>query len=228
MTAPPARPHRVARPGRTRRTAPAAEQGFTLLELLIAMGIGVVVITLVMMSLGLYVQTGDNGVAMGQADSNADLVLAQIQREIVGTNVIFNPATEGTNAGTGIPPGFSLRVLTAAAGQTTCVQWRVLGSGAGPLAGDLQTRSWPNGEPSKVTQWSTIATGVDNAATQPPFVLDTTSGYGHRLLDVDLVIRAAHTPRSDAVTQVRASFSALDAEFFSPTDRQFCTPVPSP
>jgi len=194
------------------------DDGFTLVEMMIAMLIATIVIGLVTLSLPLSLKLGDNTAAMAHANDKADIALATIGHQVVSANIIFNPATEGTKAGTRISPGFSLRLLTDSKGQTVCVQWRL-------TAGSLEVRSWPNGA-SNATEWSTIATKVDNTTTKPPFVLASTSHYGNRLLEVDLYLQSNIT-KPPASTRVRSSFAASDAEFFSPNDTQFCTPVPA-
>lgn len=200
--------------------------GFTLLELLIALTIGVVVLGLVMTSLAVFLRTGYNGVALAQSNDKANVVFTEIGQQVVGADIVFNPTTEGTNAGTGIAKGFSLRVLSTASGRTTCVQWRVVEPTPPAATEDLEVRSWPNGEPTRASSWSTLVTGLVNATTKP-FALPGTTAYGGRLLEVDLVFRAAGTS-SSATTEFQSSFDAANAEFFSGTHSQFCTPVPAP
>lgn len=200
------------------------DDGFTLIELLVAAAIGLVILSVVMASLPVFVETGQNGVALGQADNRANTAVSEIEQQVIAGQVIFDPTTEGTHAGahfqTSPGPGYSLRVLSSATTPTACYQWRV-------ITHDLQVRSWPNDTPTRVTSWVTLATGIENAgSTQKPFSLATTKAYGNRLLDVDLVLKSSHT--TSATTRVRTSIAANDAEFFTKTDVQFCTPVPTP
>lgn len=202
---------------RTKAESHENEAGFTLVELLIAMGLGSLVVGLAFAAFGVFSNAGNTAVAIGKSTSAADTALAQIQSQVESANVLFNPATEGTRAGAGIPAGFSLRILTVVKGATTCEQWRV-------SSGDLQKRTWATGSTSSVP-WATITTGVSNPRTEPPFSLASTTAYGGRMVNVDLVITASSNNRSGATT-VDDSFTAFDAEFFSSSDTQFCTPVP--
>lgn len=197
------------------------EDGVTLIELLIAISLGFLVLLMVMGSLTLIVKTGDNGLAAGRANDQASLALADIKRQVVSAYVLFNPATEGGNAGAATPAGFSLRLLTPVGGQTSCDQWRLVGT-------QLEQRSWPEGDAASVTPWATVATGLENSGSQPPFALDPAPIYGGRLLDVDLVLKASTSLGASNTTEVKASFTASNAEFFPSSHTQFCTPVPKP
>lgn len=207
-----------------------------MLELLVAMTIGVVLMGIAMLSITTFLQTGYNGVASGQANDRAALALTLIRRQVVNADVIYNPATEGSNAGPTVPAGFSLRMLTAGARTTapratslatatvpTCVQWRLLATGT------LEDRSWPTGHttPESVRSWRTVATGITNPTVRAPFTLDPTGAYGHRVLKIQFVL--PDTTKSTGTTiSITTSVTALDAQFFAPTAAQFCSPVPAP
>jgi len=195
------------------------EDGFSLVEILVAMGMAMTVLALVAASLAVDLKSSNNSVSVNRENQLANIALLQIQHQATAANVIFNPATEGTKAGNGIPKGFSLRLLTVTGSGTTCEQWRVVTT-------KLELRSWPDGQASQVSAWRTVITGIANPATQPPFTLDSTPAYGNRILKVDLEVRDGGP--SVPPTRVATSFSATDAQFFSPTDTQFCTPTPTP
>ncbi|MDA8356174.1 MAG: type II secretion system protein [Actinomycetota bacterium] len=208
---------RVVRAFEERRRTGRREDGFSLVEILVAMGVAAIVLSLVTASLAVTLKESNGTLAVNQENQLANSVLAQLQQQVTAANVVFNPATEGTNAGAGIPAGFSLRLLIVGRSGTTCEQWRVLTS-------HLELRSWPEGQPGQASVWRTVASQVTNPATQPPFALASTSSYDNRVLDVDLDIRTGGSPVP--ALAVRTSFAATDAQFFSPTDTQFCTPVP--
>lgn len=197
------------------------ESGLTLIELMIAISLGVLVLVLVLGSLTLALRTGDNGLAAGKANDKLSLAMTEIKKQVVSAYVLFNPATEGSKAGSAIPAGFSLRLLSPSTGQPRCDQWRLAGT-------VLEDRSWIDGNATSATPWATVATGVVNPADQPPFALAATTEYGGRLLNVNLVVSASTTLGSNTTTQVQASFTAANAEFFPPSHTQFCTPVPRP
>ena len=211
------------------------EEGFSVLEMLIAMMIGMVLLGLVMVSLSTFLQTGYDGVASGQANDNAALTMTVIRRQVVNADVLYNPANEGSNAGPTLPSGFSLRMLTAGARTTappetvlgtitvpTCVQWRLL------KTGNLQDRSWPTGHPTTVRSWHTVMTGlVNRRPTTPPFKLDMTGAYQHRVLKLTLMLPETVKSTGTSLT-LRSSVTALDAQFFAPTASEYCSPVPTP
>ena len=217
-----------------RRGVRRDQEGFSILELLVAMVIGMVLLGLVMVSLSTFLQTGYDGVASGQANDNAALTMTVIRRQIVNADVLYNPAGEGTNAGATVPSGFSLRMLTAGARTTapaatpsgsvtvpTCVQWRLL------KTGDLEDRSWPTGHPTTVRPWRTVMSGLVNPTSTPPFTLDMTGAYQHRVLKLTFVLPET-VRRGGASLSMRSSVTALDAQFFAPTASEYCSPVPSP
>ncbi len=207
--------HRI----RERRRERAGEQGFSLVEILVAMGVATIVLALVATSLAVDLKTNNESVAVNHENQLANDALIQIQQQTSSANLVFNPATEAAKAGTGIPAGFSVRLLSVTASGTTCEQWRVVTT-------RLEQRSWPEGSPDQVSGWREVIRGVVNPTTRPPFVLATTSVYDNRVLSVDLVVRTGG-PTAPS-TRVTTSFSATDAQFFSPSDTQFCTPTPTP
>lgn len=197
-----------------------------MLELLVAMTIGVVLMGVAMLSITTFLQTGYNGVASGQANDKAEIALTIIRRQVVNADVIYNPATT-------VPAGFSLRMLTAGAQTTaplttplaaatvpTCHQWRLLSTGT------LEDRSWPTGHTTLVRSWRTVATGITNPPGHAPFTLDPTGSYGHRVLKIQFVLPDT-TKSSGTTISITTSVTALDAQFFAPTAAQFCSP-PSP
>lgn len=198
------------------------EAGFTLVELAVALAIGITLLTLVLVSLTNTIQTGLDAVASGHANSNNNLALNEIQREVVSSDVIYNPATKTPKATTILPPtgsgGYLLRLLTNYKDSTTCVQWRLT------TAGKLQFRSWSINRPTTVKHWETIVTGL--LTTTPPFSTSTTRvSYGSRILTVSLIARSgAASTHLNLKAEVSASFPSLDAEFYPTTAPNYCTP----
>jgi hypothetical protein len=185
------------------------------------------VMTAVITTMSTFLTATNSAIKLGQADDQATLVMDQLEHQIVSANVLYNPATEGTNAGTNpdttaIPAGFSLRIYTQIHGVATCEQWRVFDTGV------VQSRSWTDTSTPVVVRWIQQMTGVVNPSTTPPFVLDSTSQYGDRVLDVDLIVQTGAS-KSNTIT-VTSSITARNAEFYqsATADTADCTPVPSP
>jgi len=221
-------------PGRAERTMreerrARAEHGVVVLELVVASVVLVVVSMMGFIATQATLRVSSSGLAKAQATTVSAVALSQLREETSSANILYDPANEGSNAGrspdgTSIPAGFSLRIYTQANGIFTCMQWRVLDTGA------LQTRSWSdqwqtNGE---VGNWVSLLTGITNPTGTPPFVLDQGANYGgsasSRLLDVDLLLGAKNLAQP---VEVQSSIAGRDAEYY-PQNTGDCTPVPTP
>jgi hypothetical protein len=193
-----------------------------------AMAMLSVVIVMGFEAVGTVLGVGNGALGRSQSTTVAALAMTQLRQETVSANILFNPATEGTNAGTSpdgsaVPAGFSLRIYTQTNGVFTCVQWRVLDTGA------LQLRSWSDLWQSNgvVRNWTTLMTGISNPVSTPPFALDPGANFGgsvsSRLLDVDLMVNS----NKQSSVEVRASIAGRDAEYY-PQNTGNCSPVPTP
>ena len=206
------------------------DAGFTAIEIIVAMGMLVVVMGMGMEAVGTMLGVGNQAISTRQASAVSALAMNELRQEAVSANILFNPATEGTNAGNNpdgpaVASGFSLRIYTQTNGVFTCVQWRVLNTGV------LQVRSWSdlwqtNGV---VRGWSTQLSGVVNASNNPPFMLDSGANYGGtsngRLLDIDLLVRGSNG--APGPIDFKASIAGRDAEYY-PQNTGDCSPVPTP
>lgn len=164
-----------------------------------------------------------------QSATVSALAMHDLSQEAMSANIVFDPSTEGSNAGTNpdgssIPAGFSLRIYTQNNGIFSCVQWRLVDTGV------LQVRQWSDG--STPPGWSSLLSGVVNYSPpspfsgQPkPFVLDAASSYyggsssGGRLLDVDLILDQHKT---ETPIEVRTSIAGRDAWYY-PANSGFCS-----
>ena len=190
----------------------ARDEGFSLLELMIALTIGMVVLGLVMLSLSTFLQTGYDGVATGQANDRAALALTALRRQVVNADIVYAPTTTG----------FSVLLLTALEKQgswTTfaCAQWHLAPTGT------LYDLTWANGQPRPHGTGNPVATGIVNPKpSTPPFTLDlSSSAFGHRILKVDFVLPET-TQTSGTTLSIQSSITALDGQFYAPTAPQFC------
>ncbi len=204
------------------------EGGFTLIEVVIAMGVLVVVLTLSMQAVSTVLGLSTLATSTGYANEQAALAMTELRQEIISADILFNPASEGSDAGTNpdgsaIPAGFSLRVYTELNGLPECVQWRLLNTGA------LESRSYSNQWQTDgvVSLWSTLETGVTNPVSNPPFSIDTGANFGgtsgSRLVDVTLDFD--QTTKPVTMIQDQTSVAARDAEYY-PGNTGDCSPVP--
>jgi hypothetical protein len=189
-----------------------------------------VVLTLSMQAVSTVLGLSTLAASTGYANEQASLALNQLRQEIISADILFNPATEGSNAGTNadgssIPAGFSLRIYTELNGIPECVQWRLLDTGA------LETRSYSDEWQTDGAEghWSTLETGVTNPTSDPPFSIDAGANFGgssgSRLVDVTLDFD--QTTKPVTMIQDQASIAARDAEYY-PGNTGDCSPAPPP
>jgi hypothetical protein len=216
------------------------EDGFNMVEIVFAMGIMMVVLMVGMVAASTAVDVEAQATGKGQATTQVVAALTELRQEIVSANIIFDPAddlyTSGPDSGANyaganpdgskISAGWSLRIYTQLNGNSMCVQWRLLDSGA------LQTRLWTpswsqsSGQEGTVYPWDTLATNVVN--TQAPFSLNYSANYGgsnSRLVIVTLLASARDAKVSPQLLQ--SSIAARDAEYY-PANTLDCYPVPTP
>ena len=212
------------------RWTPSVEAGFTALEMVMAMALLVMVMLMGFKAVQIVLSVGNTTLSQSQATTAASLALTEMRQEVTSANILFNPATEGSNAGTNadgstIAPGFSLRIYTQTNGIFTCIQWRVLDTRI------LQVRTWSNlWQTNGVVQgWTTLLTGIANPTSTPPFVLDEGANYGgtgsSRLLDVNLVLNTNNLQGNPV--NIQSSIAGRDAEYY-PQYSADCSSVPTP
>lgn len=205
------------------------EAGFTAVEMAIACAVLVIVALMGFAAMGSTLSGSTQDLAKAQATTVSGAALNELRLEATSANILYNPANEGTNAGTNadhtsIPAGFTLRLYTQTNGILNCIQWRLLDTGA------LQVRSWSNDWQTNgvVGNWSTLLSGLTNPSNTPPFVLDQGTNFGgsssSRLLDVDLILGGKSIAQP---VKIQSSIAARDAEYY-PQNSGACTPVPSP
>lgn len=211
------------------KTPKRPEVGFTAVEMAVACSVLLLVALMGFAAMSSTLSGSTQDLAKVQATTSSGEALSELRLEATSANVLYNPATEGSNAGTNtdgtsIPAGFSLRIYTQANGLLTCIQWRVLDTGA------LQVRNWSNNWQTNgiVGNWSTLLTGVTNPSSTPPFVLDQGANFGgsssSRLLDIDLVLGGKNMVQP---VKIQSSIAGRNAEYY-PQNSGFCSAVPSP
>jgi prepilin-type N-terminal cleavage/methylation domain-containing protein len=167
-----------------RRLEPEEDDGgFTLIEMMIVMFLLTLVFSLCTLSIVTVQRQVNTDYARGQTVDQVRLAIQQMDRQIRSGNLFYQPTSNGTQ----------LVIFTQANGNQRCVEWQVSG-------GAIQTRSWTqtwqtDGSPS-VEPWSTIATGIINSSSKPPFVLDVNPSYGGRILDIDIVANETNSNSS--------------------------------
>ena len=155
-------------------------------------------------------------------NDEAQLALAQLDREIRSGNVLYDPSTENVPAGD-IVPNMSLRIYTQADAPSRgyqCAQWRVTN-------GTMQARWWDKDNPSgTVTPWWTVARNIVNRTVSPAvpaFELDSTTAYGKRIMRIRLLVDDPSD--SGEPMEVAMSITGRNTQYAA-LQNGFCTVVP--
>jgi len=205
------------------------EDGVTLTELLVYMGLlGLVT----MMVLGSLTSTQFNVQReLSRTDSNDQLRLAieAMDREIRSSDLLYNPTNENYASGD-IVSGYSMRVFSEAnvptRGGKRCVQYRITSGG------ELERRDWDPAwsdanDPTQVSSWRTLATGIQNRAQNTPaFTLAKIN-----LINIELLANSdvGNGPISGLVPTVSAQDSISGRNSTIVSDLHQCGPdVPDP
>lgn len=160
------------------------DRGFTLTELLIAMGIFAVVLVVFMQAVAVMAKTTVRTQAQSDSLDQLRNVFLRLDKEVRYAQDINTPTT--ANGAIYIEYWIPQNTATAA---SQCVQWRYV-----IASKTLQRRTWNQGDASSVSNWITMATNLRNdlsSSSQQPFTVTRagTTGskvYLHQRLDVFL------------------------------------------
>lgn len=204
------------------------EAGITVVEVMVATLILAIALAATFGALISEQQTSLTSAERSQTTDQVRLAVADIDRLVRSGNVLYNPANELVQ-NSGVAAGYSLRIYTQGNGTERCVQWRVLN-------GLLQSRGWSDTWQSdgQVSAWRTVATGMVNTASSAPvpvgpapFALDSNAAYAGRLVDVDVVAKAAPAgTASMADVEIKDSVTGRNSEYGF--DTTVCSTVPAP
>ncbi len=212
-----------------RRKRHESDAGFSLVELIVAMGIFSVL--LAVFGAAVVTMTKDTVAVQDDVNATAELQRAMnaFDRQLRYSSGVNRPVLVGGQT-------WYLEYLidaTAPGVQPTCTQWRV--SGTTDL---LETRTWVNdtsGATVTPTAWTTVASRITNdPATQPPFVLlPADATYTKQRLTVWLL-----SGRGSQDTQLKSTFVARNTSISTSSnadndgngvsDNQVCTQVGRP
>ena len=185
---------------RLRRLRREHEAGFTLVELVVAMGIFTVLMTLVLTAVVGLARTTARVQNVADASDQLRTAFLTMDRQVRYADAVNFPGR--TRAAAAEAWWVETHTSAVAPGaQATCTQWRFTAS-----SGRLERRTWPDGAFAGRSPWRTVASQLLPDPGAPPFVLvraDTT--YTQQELDVHL-----RSGRSDTVTGGR---SGLDSRF---------------
>lgn len=188
------------------------EQGFTLVELLVAMSLLTGVLTLSTTVLVKVLEDTRSVTERAGAVDQARLAVAQMDRQIRSGNVLMAPTDD------------EMRVFTQSNGEQKCVQWQVVSA-----TDVLRSRSWsPTWQTDGlVTGWSTVARGITNdtssTSTQKPFALQgAATAYNSRLISIRLFAQVSQ--KGGRPVEVNTSISGRNTNYGY--DANICSPIP--
>lgn len=200
------------RAGRGRWGGGGDEEGFGLLEQVIAMSIMILVLGVVLSSLLEVQTTVATATRRSRSNDLVRLAVARIDAGVRSGNIVYTPSATGG----------SLLIETQAYGSDSCVEWSLSNQ-------VLYTRSWSAlSAPPASLAWAPMVTHVVNDTLSPPvplFSLDTAeASFAGRVVSVDVIVNASNTASSAA--EARSSVTARNTEFGYPAGA--CQPVPAP
>jgi type II secretory pathway pseudopilin PulG len=180
------------------------QSGVTLVELVITASImgliaGIFVTVLASVQMGLHREQGRSA-TMDQGR----LALESIDRDVRSGNILCSvPAS---------PVNFGLSVYTQSNASTRWLQYRVSSEA-------LQKREYHS---SAWTSWRTVASGIQNTSTTPPFVIDTSAAYGSRLVNVTLLVNTATQDATSSDVKLATSIAIRNQSSSVP-----CSAIPA-
>jgi prepilin-type N-terminal cleavage/methylation domain-containing protein len=209
------------------RTSVAGDDGMTLLELVIVLGLLSLVMAIFVPTMSAVQRGFERQSDRSQSNDQARLAVEELDREIRSGNVLYNPNSEN-DAANGIYPGMSLRIYTQTNANTRnpgfrCVQWRI-------VTGELQRRDWTTTWRSDglVSDWRIVADHIVNQPNPPnppvvaAFSLDPDPNKGGRTVVVTLMVN--ENALSGQTVRIQESITGRNTEYGYPNN--VCTDIP--
>lgn len=192
-------PERVGEKSDDREEERDREVGFTLIELMVAMGIFMILISILLIATSQLARGAVRVQVTAQSTSEVLLVFQNLDRQVRYSDAINAP---GSGASGDRYVEFRVPAASSASGLVTCVQWRFR-----PVDGTVQTRRWTDGSTVAPTAWSTrLSNVVDTGAADYPFARDLTLPRQQLHLELD-----TGTAAVDSGTAIDTSFVARNS-----------------
>ncbi len=183
--------------------------GFTLIELMMAMT--VTLILLLMVPVAIKAVTDTSAYSQGTSAGSAQVrtAIEDLQSRVESASQICLP-TQMTTAGPTVTSGFAVRVLSGAFGTTQWDQW-MLNTTTHVLSEQTWPTNWVVG--NAVPQWIPIASSIVNSATVP-FSLPVVTTGSPQELTFNLQATETYSNTSQSVS-LKGSISAFDTPYSS-------------
>jgi prepilin-type N-terminal cleavage/methylation domain-containing protein len=198
------------------------DEGMTLVELTVAMGILSIVMLVMTTTLTSIQRAAVEEDVRVQLNDQARLAVQVIDRLVRSGNILYDPVDEaGNDPYDAAATGYLFRIYTQAEqveGQDArCALW---------LVNDEQQllyRTWPVLTPEDATGWTIAAEGIVNRdLDEPPFTLDAAG----RTIAVEFHVNPDLDHRPQATQVVEASLTGRNTSFGYPV--QLCSELPDP
>lgn len=148
---------------RARRRFASEQSGFSLIELIVAMGIFSIFIAIFTVSVANLARGTSRAQTTAEASSGVLIVFQNLDRQVRYANAVNRPGL-GSSGARYIEFRRDKPIL-GAADVSTCTQWRFL-----PAEGRVEMREWEEMDVSTTTAWATKVTGViDRGGVTYPF-----------------------------------------------------------
>jgi prepilin-type N-terminal cleavage/methylation domain-containing protein len=211
------------------RRRPIAEQGVTLVELIVAMAIISIVMSVFGTVFASVQRTAMKEDSLGQSNDQVRLAIEEIDREMRSGNVLYDPSLENGASCSGCQAYYTLRIYTQTNANTraggdaagyTCVMWQI------DSTQRLLSRTWPPDQPDQATAWRIVATGVVNRVSGVhAFALDPDPLKGSRTLNVTFQANNDIIQYPNGTVSVQAAFTGRNTSYGYPVT--VCQQAPS-
>jgi len=197
------------------------QDGMTLVELMVAMGILSLVLLVFTSTLASVQKSVVEESVRSELNDDARLALQSFDRIVRSGNVLYDPDDEaGNDPYDATAIGFMFRIYTQAKNQPDdgprCALW---------LIDDQQQllyRTWTPLQPDTAIDWRVVATGIVNRdLDEPAFVLDADA----RTVTLDLEVNADLARRPSATQEFTSAITGRNTSFGYPVN--VCQELPS-
>ena len=170
------------------RSVDSPDDGFTLIELMVAMTITAITLALIFPVLNTVTRVMSSTNSASNASAYARDALLQLSADLGSTNydnVCFPTAAQALVIGpcqypdSGLTNGSTVRVLSNVDNSCKWIQWTVDPSTTDSTAGWLLQQSWAQGATTAAAAAPVVGPLANNFVTQPLFTLDTSNSVMH-------------------------------------------------
>lgn len=192
---------------RLRKQVATRDEGFSLIELIVAMGIFIIFVSLFLGAVVGLARGTTRAQVSAEATGGVIILFQNIDRQVRYADGINNP---GTSSGKTYVE-FRTPAASAPSRVTTCTQWRY-----DPDKAIIESRTWDDTASSVAKPWSVKLTSVEpDAAAGYPFAMVPVGTAGSTKQQFVLTVRAGNSS-AGAATNISSSFFAKNTHSGSP------------